>query len=175
MRLFYHKMEPLCVALWADNNVVVTLANCCSPTLLRAGDGVDRRKRGNDGVREQDPTPVKIPLQTKKYVKTFGKIDNKNMKDAQFDLRGISKKHNWSPNINKRYYNMHGGNAGTFYERACALFTPEARVLGPKERMADLAHYLCKLGKPTHSYVPCHPAILRDLPQVYNSAVGRKI
>ena len=41
--------------------------------------------------------------------------------------------------------------------------------------MADLAHYLCTLGEPMRSYVPRHPAVLRDLSRVFNSGAGRKI
>jgi len=119
--------------------------------------------------------PIKVPYQTKVYVETFGLIDKKNLKDSRFDLKGISKKHNWSPKINRRYYNIHCGNAGTYYRRVCQLFTPEKRVLLQKECLADLAHHLCTVGQPMRSYIPRHPAILRDLSRVYHSGVGRKI
>ena len=69
--------------------------------------------RGEDGIRDKESTAVKIPLQTKVYVNEFGKINKKNLKDSQFDLKGISKCHNWSPKINKRYYNIQGENTGT--------------------------------------------------------------
>ena len=174
-KFFFHKKLPLCVALWADINVVTTLCNCFPPELLRAGLGVDRRRKGDDGRREKDPTAVQVPRQTKVYVETFHIIDKKNMKDAIFDLKGVSKKHNWSPKINRRYYNIHGGNAATFYERTCKLFTPGNRVLGSKERMADLAHHLCSVGEPMRSRLPRHPPVLRDLSRVFNSGVGRKI
>lgn len=81
----------MCVALWADNSVLATLANCFPPILLQAGNGVDRRLRDDNGMQEKEPTPVKIPLQTKSYLKTFGIIDKKNMKDKKFDLKGVSK------------------------------------------------------------------------------------
>ena len=174
-KFFCHRYLALCLALWADNNVVTTLANCYPPTLCTAGNGVNRRMRGDDGKREKHPTPVKIPLQTKWYTDTFGIIDDKNGKDAVFDLKGESHCHNWSPKINKRYYNIHSGNAGTFYERACFLYTPDKRTLRPKEQMADLAHYLCTLGESMRSYVPRHPSILRDLSRVFASGAGRKI
>ena len=87
--------------------------------------GVGRKLRGADDLREQEQTLVKIPEQTKAYVSTFDKIDKKNLIDSRFDLKGISKKHNFSPKIVKRYYNMHGGNASLYYKRACQLFTLE--------------------------------------------------
>ena len=172
---FYHKELPLCVALWADNNVVATLSNCYPPRLLRSGEGVNRRLRGDDGHREMNSTPVKVPLQTKVYVDTFDRIDKKNLKDLRSDLKGILKKHNWSPKINRRYYNIHCGNAGTYYERTCFLFTPDHRQLGAKERMTDLVHHLCAVGEPMRTHVPRHPSILRDLTRVFNSGAGRKI
>ena len=55
---------------------------------MRAGRGVGRRRRDDDGRREKDPTPVQIPMQTKAYVNTFNRIDKKNMKDGWFDLKG---------------------------------------------------------------------------------------
>ena len=54
------------------------------------------------------------------------------------------------------------------------LFTPDKHRLSTKEQIADLADYLCTLGEPMRSYVPRHPAILRDLTQVFNSGTGRK-
>ena len=174
-KFFYHKKLPLCVALWADNNAVATLSNCYPPRMLRAGEGVDRRMRGENGVRDRHSTAVKIPLQTKVYVSEFDKIDKKNLNDSRYDLKGISKKHNWSPKINKRLYNIHNGNSGTYYERVCFLSTPDKRQLVAKERMADLAHHLCTVGESMRTYVPRHPAILRDLTRVFNSGVGRKI
>ena len=59
------------MALWADNSIIATLTNCYTPTLLPAGDGVNRRMRGEDGGRKKEATAVKIPLQTKVYVKDF--------------------------------------------------------------------------------------------------------
>lgn len=71
----------LCVALRVDNSVLITLANCYPPKLHRAGTSVDHRLRDDDGRRQKDSTPVKIPVQTKVYVTTFNKTDAKNMKD----------------------------------------------------------------------------------------------
>ena len=173
-KFFVHKTLPLCMALWADNSIVATLTNCYSPMLLPAGDGVGRRMRGEDGGRKKEATAVKIPHQTKVYVEEFGKIDRNNFQNSRFDLKGQSKCHNWSPKINKRYFNIHDGNASLYYKRACALYTPDKRRLGTKEQMADLAHYLCTCGESMRSYVPRHPTVLRDLSRVFNSGAGRR-
>ena len=37
---FVHQLLPLCVALWSDNNIVVTLSNHRSPILMAENDGV---------------------------------------------------------------------------------------------------------------------------------------
>ena len=46
---FLSRIQPLCVALWGDNNIVTTLSNHHPPRLLRAGTGVNRRLLGNGG------------------------------------------------------------------------------------------------------------------------------
>ena len=103
-KFFCHKTKPICLALWTDNCIVATPTNCYSPIPLPSGDGVNPCMRSEDGSRDKQATPAKIPPQTKVYVSEFGKINRKNFKDAQFDLKGISKCHNWSPKINKRYF-----------------------------------------------------------------------
>ena len=70
-----------------------------------------RSKKNGNGQRKKEAKAVDIPLQTKVYVSTFDKIDKKNFIDSMFNLKGVSKKHNFSPKIVKRYFNMHGGNA----------------------------------------------------------------
>ena len=172
---FYHKFKPLCVALWGDNNIVTTLSNHHPPRLLRAGTGVHRRLLGDDGFQEKEPSPVKIPMQTKKYINEYDKIDKINLCEVKFDLKGNSKKHGWSPKLNNRYLNIHGGNAGVFYERLHRLYTPRKRLLKPREQMADLAHYLCRLGPNLKTHIPRHPLWLRDLTRVYHSTFGRQV
>ena len=155
--------------------MVLTLSNHHGPRLLKAGRGVDRQMLDPSGMREKDPTPVKCPKQTKKYVTEFDKINKINLKCVRFDLKGTSKKHGWSPKLNNRYINIHGANAGCFYERLMSLFAPSRRVLGAKERLCDLASELCRRGPPLRTYVPRHPAILRDLSRVYQSGFGRRV
>ena len=177
-KFFVHKTSPLCVAPWADNNIVTTLSNHHSPEILKEGEGVFRRKKNKDGGRDMVATAVKIPLQTSAYTHKFFKffkIDKRNQKDAQFDLKGVSKKHNWSPKLILRLFNMNSGNSGTYYERLCSLYTPDRRILLPKERMADLAHRLCQRGPPMRSLSFSHPPWVRDISRVFNNGVGRKV
>ncbi|KAL3782167.1 hypothetical protein ACHAW5_001449, partial [Stephanodiscus triporus] len=51
-----HNNKPLVFAAWGDNSVVKTLSNCHGPEILRAGDGVSRKRRGEDGKREREST-----------------------------------------------------------------------------------------------------------------------
>ena len=96
---FQHKKMPLCFAVWADNNLVKTLSNFHCPTVLKAGDGVLRKKRGSDGKREMKRSDVPCPTKNKYYSKTFHLIDKGNGIEAKYDMGGHSKKHNWSPKI----------------------------------------------------------------------------
>ena len=106
-KFWVHKTKPLCVAIWADNAHVLTLSNHHSPRFHNEANGVRRRKRNKNGTRDQLPSWVKIPEQTKRYVETFFRIDQKNKHDSQFNLKIVSKKHNWAPKIVMRLMNMH--------------------------------------------------------------------
>ena len=57
---FQHDTEPLCYAMWSDNNIVRTLPNFHSPIILENGLW---RKRKVDNVRERSLTPVSFPEQ----------------------------------------------------------------------------------------------------------------
>ena len=47
-KFFQHDTEPLCYAMWSDNNIFQTLSNFHSPTIVENG---LRRKRKVDNVR----------------------------------------------------------------------------------------------------------------------------
>ena len=70
-KFWVHKTKPLCVAIWADNAHVLTLSNHHSPRFHNEANGVRRRKRNKNGTRDQLPSWVKIPEQTKRYVEFF--------------------------------------------------------------------------------------------------------
>jgi hypothetical protein len=70
-----HNNKPLVFAAWGDNNVVKTLLNCHGPEILPAGDGVSRRRRGNNGKRERESTEVSCRTQTIYYCQTFHLTD----------------------------------------------------------------------------------------------------
>jgi hypothetical protein len=163
------------MAMWADNNIVTTLSNCHSPNFLKVGDGVMRRKRNLDKSRDQHQSAVKIPEQTKAYTRKFFKIDHRNLKDAKYDLKGQSKKHNWSPKLGLRFFNVNTGNASLYYQRLCALYTPDRRIIPSRERMAALAHTLCQRGSPMRSCSVIHPPVYRNMACVFNGDVGKKM
>ena len=132
--VFYqHNELPLCVALWADNNIVTTLSNFHSPTVLQEGEGMLHRKKGGDGKRERVRTPVKCPAQNKTYSLSFHQIDKSNGKEAKYDLGGKSQTHNWCPKIVLRLFNIGNSNSCVYYERLLELYTPNRRKLKMKE------------------------------------------
>ena len=94
---YQHNNLPLCVALWADNNIVTTMFNYHMPAFLGVEEGMLRRKKGTGEKRDMGRTLVKCPEQNKTYSLTFHQIDKSNAKEAQYDLGDQSKKHNWSP------------------------------------------------------------------------------
>ena len=173
-KFFVHETLPLCVALWADNNIVQTLTNMYPPAVLTEDEGVFRRKRNADGGRDRISSAVKIPLQTKAYVSDFDKIDKRNLADSKYDLKGHSKKHNWAPKLINRFYNINSGCASVFYERLCELYTPGNRIISPKQRMADLAHSLTQRGLPMRQVRFPHPPIIRDMTRLFDNNLGIK-
>ena len=91
-----HTWQSLCFAVWSDNALVRTLSNFHGPVILEAGRGVLQKKRGDDGKRERTKTEVPCPAQTRDYCKTFHLINKGNGAEANYDLGGKSRLHNWS-------------------------------------------------------------------------------
>ena len=81
-----HVWRNLCFAVWSDNALVRTLSNFHGPVILKAGMGVLRKKRDEDGKRERHKTEVPCPAQTKDYCATFHLIDKGNGAEASYDL-----------------------------------------------------------------------------------------
>ena len=71
--------------------------------------------------------------------------------------------------------NMHLGNASIYYQYLCRLYTPDRRILKPKERMIELAHSWCQRGPSMRTYAFYHPPPLRDMLRVFNTSIGRKV
>ena len=70
-KIFQHKTKPLCFASWSDNNIVKTLSNFHSPTILNTKKGVWRKKSGLDKKREQKQSQVPCPVQHSTTRKPF--------------------------------------------------------------------------------------------------------
>ncbi|KAL3764002.1 hypothetical protein ACHAW5_000041 [Stephanodiscus triporus] len=92
-----HSWRLLCFAVWSDNALVKTLSNFHGLEILDAGMGVLRKKRDADGKRERTKTEVPCPAQTCDYCKTFH--DKGNGAEANYDLGGKSRLHNWLPKL----------------------------------------------------------------------------
>ena len=102
-------------AAWGDNSVVKTLLNCHGPEILPAGDGVSRKRRGEDGKRERELTEVSCPAQMKYYCRTFHPIDKGNGFERPYDMGGESWTHNWLPKIVFCLINMTMANTFRIY------------------------------------------------------------
>ena len=66
--IFQHDSEELVLAMWSDNNIVHTLSNFHSPTIVE--DGLNQKQKV-DGKREHVQTLVPCPRQNKDYSKTI--------------------------------------------------------------------------------------------------------
>ena len=172
--MFQHRMLNLCFSLWADNNIVKTLSNFHSPTILKVGEGVLRRRRV-DGKREQVRTKVQTTAQHKVYSETFHLIDKGNGKEGKYDMGGHTKGHNWAPKLSMRFWNFGMGNAHTIYSALHDKHTPNRRKLCMGECVNILAHSLMQAGEPMRSYSAEHPQTSRHLGGLWDWGAGRRI
>ena len=154
-------------ALWGDNNIVTTLSNYHPPEFLEADSGMLRKRKSADGSREKEHTMANCPAQNKDYSKTFHEIDKANLKAATHDLKGHSKKHNWSPKIVFRAFNINNTNAYIYYRRLVDLYTPTRRALDSTEGISELAHAFCQRGESMRKQRPEHPSAFRDISTVF--------
>ncbi len=78
LTMWQHTNKPLVFAAWGDNSIVKTLLNCLGPLVLPTGEGVSRKRKGDNGKRERESTEVSCSAQMKYYCKTFHLIDKGN-------------------------------------------------------------------------------------------------
>ena len=174
-RVFQHILKPLVYALWSDNNIVKTLSNFHSPKLLKAGQGVLRKKKGADGKREQHKTAVTCPDQSKDYTLTFHLIDRGNGTEASYDLGGKSRLHNWTPKLVFRLFNMAFNNARLVYLALSAKHSPGVRTLPMPKCINELAHDLMQSGPAMRRRAAEHPLPSRDLTCAFDTGCGRAV
>ena len=93
-----NRMLNLCYVVWSDNNKVKTLSNFHSPVVLEVGLDMLRKMRV-DGKRDRDKSEVPCSVQMKDYCETFHLIDKGNGAEANYDMGGESRSHNWSPKL----------------------------------------------------------------------------
>ena len=98
--------------------------------ILEAGRGVLQKKRDSNEKRERTKTEVSSPAQTRDYCKTFHLIDKENGAEANYDLGGKSRLHNWLPKLIFRLYNMLLNNAYKMYNTLVKQHTPERMFFG---------------------------------------------
>jgi hypothetical protein len=120
-----HVWQSLCFAVWSNNALVRTLSNFHGPEIFEAGMGVLRKKRDSNGKQER----TKMGVQTRDYCNTFHLIDKGNGAEANYDLEGKSRLHNWSPKLIFWLYNMSIYNAYKMYKALIKQHTPEHRFL----------------------------------------------
>jgi hypothetical protein len=110
-----HNTKKMVYAAWSDNAVVKTLSNHHCANVLVAG-GLMQRRKDDSGSRRMHQMPVLCLAQMKEYSKTFHLIDKRNGKEAKYDMAGKSRKHNWSPKLVFRMFNMVLNNTYIVYK-----------------------------------------------------------
>mmetsp|Transcript_29715 Transcript_29715/g.54805 ORF Transcript_29715/g.54805 Transcript_29715/m.54805 type:complete len:295 (+) Transcript_29715:1717-2601(+) len=170
------QIMPLCFALWADNNIVKTLSNYHSPIILPDGSGVlKKKKKGSDGKRDFCRSEVPCPEQNREYSETFHLIDKGNGAEATYDMGGTSRTHNWGPKLVMRMVNMSMNNAYKIYDALVTEHTPDRRFLEMREAIEEMTHAFCQRGVSMRLQRAEHPWHSRDLTNVFESGVGRKV
>ena len=173
--MWQHNNKPLVFAAWGDNSVVKTLSNCHGPVILPAGEGVSRKRKGNDGRRERESTEVTCPAQMKYYCQTFHLIDKGNGAKAPYDMGGKSRKHNWTPKIIFRLINMTMINAYRIYKALVVTRTPDRRLLSMREAIKELTFSLMQRGTLMRKREPSHPGPKVDCSRILGWVSGNKV
>ena len=173
--MWQHNNKPLMFAAWCDNSVVKTLSNCHGPVVLPAGQGVNRKRKGDDGKRERESTEMACPAQMKYYCETFHLIDKGNGAEASYDLGGKSRTHNWSPKIILRLINMLMINAYRIYKLLVTTRTPDRHCLTIREAIKELTFSLMQRGAPMRRRETSHPNPTVDCSRILGWSSGMKI
>jgi hypothetical protein len=142
-----HNTKTLVYTAWLDNAVVKTLSNHHCANVLVMG-GLMRRRKDNSGSRTMHQMPVPCLVQMKEYSETFHLIDNGNGKEAKYDMAGKSRKHNWSPKLVFRMFNMALNNAYVVYKELVNREGNGRDCLNMGKAVRELAHGLCQQGEP---------------------------
>ena len=108
------------------------------------------------------------------YSETFHLIDKGNSNEANYDMGGHSKTHNWAPKLTMRYFNMNLNNAMQVYKVLMAKHNPGKHVLTMPRCVNELAHTLMQRGEEMRVYPAVHPNHKRDLTNVDEFGCGRK-
>jgi hypothetical protein len=132
------------------------------------------RKKKVEGKRERTQSEVPCPVQNKAYSETFHLIDKGNGSEANYDMGGHSKTHNWAPKLTMRYFNMNLNNAMQVYKVLMAKHNAGRHVLTMPQCVSELAHTLMQRGEEMRVYPAVHPNHKRDLTNVDVFGCGRK-
>jgi hypothetical protein len=170
-----HVWQSLCFALWSNKALVRMLSNFHGPEILEAGMGVLQKKRDSNGKRERTKMEVPCPAQTQDYCNTFHLINKGNGVEANYDLGGKSRLHNWSPKLIFWLYNMSVNNAYKMYTALVKQHTPEHRFLDMCHAMRELAHNLCQRGPVMRKLRAEHPSCTQDMLKLFGWKTGRKV
>ena len=141
---------------------------------MKQGTGLIRKKRGSDGKREQRKSEVPCPHQNRDYSETFHLIDKGNGAEANYDMGGHSKGHNWSPKLTMRFFNMNMNNAGSVFDDVMAHHNIGRRKQSMPARIQFLSHNLMQRGETMRTRKAEHPKHTRDLTNVFDFGTGRK-
>ena len=136
------------------------------------GYGVLWKKRGEDGRREHHCTEVLFPKQNKDYSETFHLIDKGNGAEANYNIGGHSKGHNWSPKLAMRFFNMNIKSAYKIYKLLTQLHTPHHRKTKMPECVKELMHSLLQRGPKVCMQAAKHPKHSRDLEKFFDCGTG---
>jgi hypothetical protein len=170
-----HVWRPLCFAVWSDNALVRMLSNFHGPEILEAGTGVLQKKRDSDAKRERTKTKVPCPAQTRDYCNTFQLINKGNGVEANYDLGGKSRLHNWLPKLIFRLYNMSINNTYKMYTTLIKQHMPERRFLDMGDAVRELAHNLCQRGPAMQKLRAEHSSWTRDMLKLFEWKTCRKV
>ena len=108
-------------------------------------------------------------------METFHSINKGNGAESKYDIGLKSHKHGWSPKLGMRYFNMGSNNAYKVYEWIVDKYTTGRRYYDMGECINEAAHAFLQREAPMCKQVAKHPEHAKDISQMFDNKVGRKL
>ena len=134
-----------------------------------------QRKGKVKGVSKRVQMPVLCPIQNKEYSQIFHLIDKGNGAESKHNVGLESHKHSWLPKLVMHYFNMNLNNTYQVYKWLVDKYMNGRRYYDMGKAVDEAAHDFLQQGAKMRKQNAEHPEHLKDISQMFDTKVGRKL